>query len=251
MHITCHVKKIIHVSSPEWLDGLHGEDILLASCYTEALRLADENNMRTIAFPLIAGGSNGFPCKTALSIARETLQNFIYAQYDLDVLLVMYDNSGDDFDEKSGCDYSSDNEEVWLDNKNIVNDKNGNAINKSSDFSFDDKLDKSFSETLTEFLLKKNVKNVDCYKRANLDRKLFSKIINGSIPKKRTIFALCIALKLSLAEAETLLNSAGYTFSHSFQTDLIVEYFIVNKKYNIYELNGILRKNNLPMLGSI
>ena len=102
-----------------------------------------------------------------------------------------------------------------------------------------------------EFLLKKNVKNVDCYKRANLDRKLFSKIINGSIPKKRTIFALCIALKLSLSESESLLNAAGYTFSQSFKTDLIVEYFIVNKKYNIYELNGVLRKNNLPMLGSI
>ena len=102
-----------------------------------------------------------------------------------------------------------------------------------------------------DFLNKKQLANVDCYKRANIDRKLFSKILGGNIPKKRTILALCIALKLNLDETEKLLNTAGYTLSHSIKADLIVEYFIVNNKFDIYELNEMLFDNGERMLGSI
>ncbi len=94
-----HCKKIIHVCSPIWNDGLRGEDILLSSCYTESLRLADENNLHSIAFPLIAGGVNGFPDKKAFSIAKVAIQNYIDCKSDIVVYLIIYDKSDIDLSE--------------------------------------------------------------------------------------------------------------------------------------------------------
>ena len=124
-------------------------------------------------------------------------------------------------------------------------------VRNLTDFPEDNDLEKSFADKLMELLINKDISNVDCYKRANIDKKLFSKIINGSMPKKRTVLALCIALKLNLSEAKSLLNCAGYSLSHSFKLDLIVEYFIVNRKYDIFEVNEVLFDNDLPLLGSI
>lgn len=245
-------KKIIHVSSPEWINGLHGEDILLASCYTEALRLAVENNINTIAFPLIASGINGFPDKKAFSIAKVTIQNFLYNEPDINVSLVIYDKGDIDFDKMLQVDVAKYVKKHLLRNQNTSNKNVGKHTKVPiSSSPSDTNVEKSFTDTLFDFLNKKQLANVDCYKRANIDRKLFSKILGGNIPKKRTILALCIALKLNLDETEKLLNTAGYTLSHSIKADLIVEYFIVNNKFDIYELNEMLFDNGERMLGSI
>ena len=98
---------------------------------------------------------------------------------------------------------------------------------------------KSFSETLFSFIDGKNITDIDCYKRANVDRKLFSKIRSNSNykPSKNTVLAFSVALKLNLEETGILLDSAGYSLSRSFVTDMIVEYFITNKKYDINLIN--------------
>lgn len=245
-------KKIIHVCSPIWKDGLHGEDILLASCYTESLKLADENHLRYVAFPLIAGGVNGFPDKKAFSIAKVAIQNYINANSDIVVYLIIYDKSDIDINEMLKLDVAKYVQSNFVHySQNYMVREEVCQVRNLTDFPEDNDLEKSFADKLMELLINKDISNVDCYKRANIDKKLFSKIINGSMPKKRTVLALCIALKLNLSEAKSLLNCAGYSLSHSFKLDLIVEYFIVNRKYDIFEVNEVLFDNDLPLLGSI
>ena len=96
--------------------------------------------------------------------------------------------------------------------------------------------------------------NTDVYKNANIDRRLFSKIISNDTytPSKNTIFALAISLKLNLKETESLLKSAGYAISHSSKSDLIIEYYILHNQsqnYNIDELNFLLYQHQQIQLG--
>lgn len=117
----------------------------------------------------------------------------------------------------------------------------------------DIQIEKSFSKTLLQMIDSKNMSDSECYKRANIDRKLFSKIrCNDSYqPTKKTVFAFAIALKLNISETKQLLESAGYSLSRSFIQDIIVEYFIIHKQYNIFLINEALSEYGQQILGSV
>lgn len=114
-------------------------------------------------------------------------------------------------------------------------------------------LQATFSQKLFELIRKKGVSETECYKRANLDRRLFSKIRSDDEyqPKKNTVFALIFSLKLNLKDAEDLLEAAGYSISHSLKKDVIIEFLIKNHVYDIFTVNEVLHKFRCSLIGNV
>ena len=121
----------------------------------------------------------------------------------------------------------------------------------SYSLSFDDIFtEDTFSVKLFSIIDSKGLKDPEVYKKANIDRKLFSKIRSNENynPSKKTAIALAIALELNLKDTQDLLSRAGYVLSKSNKFDLVIEYCITHKNYNIFDINNILFSFDLPLL---
>ncbi len=113
-------------------------------------------------------------------------------------------------------------------------------------------LDAGFSETLLTLIDLSGKKDSEVYKKANVDRKLFSKIRNNPEykPSKPTALAFAFALELDLFETKKFIGRAGYALSRSSKFDIIVEYFLLHRKYDIFELNNVLYEFDQPLIGA-
>ena len=346
-----HAKYIIHTVGPAWRGGGSGERETVAKCYSNSLELAAELGCESIAFPLIATGTYGFPKDEALRIAIAEISRFLLGN-EMEVLLVVYDKESFEVSGKLFSDirsYIGDSEtrydavyrsympaetagrnmsgspakqspdrnmpkpsgkrrfldrflnrdreeslepkgalpelheeeepelslsEEYCDSERSYTFMQGApSINADYDLLEDgyaealyepsfpseaksleerlEHLDKTFQQYLFMLIDRRGLSDPDVYKKANIDRKHFSKIRSNVdySPSKRTALALAIALELSLDETRDLLARAGLALSPSIISDRIIEYCIETSNYDIYEINCILFKYDQPTLG--
>jgi hypothetical protein len=260
---------VIHTAGPIWKDGRSGEEELLASCFRNSLGIAKKKSCESIAFPLISTGSYGFPKPLALQIAVREISSFLM-ENEMQVYLVVFEKQSFELSEKLFKSVSSYIDENYVSEKINAEYKMSNLRSYELLFEASDtprygticsnpnldgmleNLDKGFSETLLDLIDRTGKKDSEIYKRANVDRKLFSKIRNNADyrPSKTTAIAFAIALELDLDETSDLLSRAGYALSQSSKFDVIVRYFIENKKYDIFEINSALFRFDQPLLCS-
>jgi hypothetical protein len=253
---------IIHTPGPIWQGGSHREAELLKDSYKNSLELAKRHKCESIAFPLISTGIYGYPKDEALQIAVSTISQFLMNS-DMQIYLVVFDNKSFGLSQKLFASINEYIDEHYVEEAEITfyrrieeNEVQKDIVDaepilKQSLIDVIDDLEESFSERLLRFIDEKGMTDVQTYKRANIDRRLFSKIRNeeGYTPKKRTAIAFAIALKLNVDETNELLSAAGYTLSRSSKFDVIIEYFINEGSYSIHEINEALFTFDQPLLG--
>lgn len=260
-------KYVIHTVGPVWRNGNYGEKDLLTACYKNSLELAKQYNCKSVAFPLISSGAYGYPKDRALRVATDTISEFLL-ENEMLVYIVVFDKNAFSIGKKLFCDirqYIDDNYAERFANRRrgvsectvMLEDIDCDAIPCTTSMqkaSLDEMLlqiDESFSQMLLRKIDEKGMTDSQCYKKANIDRKLFSKIksnVNYK-PSKTTAIAFAIALELSLDETKDFLMKAGFALSHSNKFDIIIEYFITNKNYNIFEINEALFEFDQCLLG--
>lgn len=269
-------KYIIHTVGPIWNGGRCGEKEQLYSCYKKSLELAKEYECGSVAFPLISSGVYGYPKDKALDVAVSAITDFL-EENDMDITMVVFDKNAvsvseklisdvkkyidDNYAEEHSSYFSRRNKEIrfWREcdepDIKMSADREYRAPESYDDLSacFEDfdKLDETFSQALLRMIDEKGLTDVQVYKKANIDRRLFSKIRSDMNykPKKQTAIALAVALELDIHETQKLLEKAGYTLSNSIKFDVIIKYFIEHKKYNIYEINETLFAFDQSLIG--
>lgn len=277
-------KYVIHTVGPKWKGGQNGEKELLESCYRESLRLAIENGCESIAFPLISSGVYGYLKDQALRVAIDVITAFLI-ENDMLVYIVIFDKTAFQISEKLFSDITSYIDDKYIDthfdfNRTRRNDRGESTLLAETRIlsneeildlralsatyqqsvvmpkaaSLEDRvkqIDESFSEMLLRKIDEKGMTDSQCYKKANVDRKLFSKIRSDIHyhPSKTTAIAFAIALELNLEETKDMLMKAGFALSHSNKFDIIIEYFITNGNYNIFEINEALFAFDQSLLG--
>lgn len=249
-------KYVIHAAGPVYRDWSAGQnERLLRSAYMESLKLAHEHDCGSIAFPLISSGIYGYPKEEALRVAMAAIRDFL-ADHDMDVYLTVFDRAAFAVSEKLLGAVESYIDENYVDahclRSRELPEEVSSAMPSKGLEELIDNLDEPFNAALMRLIDVRGKTDAEVYKRANIDRKLFSKIRTGKgyMPGKRTILALAIALELSLSETNDLLQRAGYALSHSQKFDVIVEFFIVSRKYDIFEINEVLFQYDQPLLGA-
>lgn len=258
---------VIHTVGPIWRGGGHGERELLVSAYRSSLELALAKQCESVAFPLISSGVYGYPKDQALKVAVDTIGDFLLA-HDMAVYLVIFDRAAYTIGGKLFADIASyiddryvdahtDSRETQLRRMALASVPMGEdewPLPAAAPSGLDralSKLDESFSQMLLRKIDERGMTDAQCYKKANIDRKLFSKIRSDIHykPSKPTAMAFAIALELPLEEAREMLEKAGFAFSHASKFDIIVEYFIAHQNYNIFEINEALFAFDQSLLG--
>ena len=276
-------KYIIHTSGPIWRGGLVGESIILKSCYIESLKLAVANGCHSVAFPLISSGTYGYPKDQVLKFAIQVITEFLF-DHELMVYLCVFDRTSYEFSKKLFSEISEVIDDKYVDDyeneefaevrsfedaifaEEILCEECIDAAPKmmapckaetssvagKSLHEYMKAMDKSFAYKLFDLIDERGMTDVECYKKANIDKKTFSKIkCNPKTykPSKQTAVAFAIALKLNLDETQDLLSSAGLTLSRAFVFDKIIRYFIQKEIYDIFVINEALFEFDQVLLG--
>ena len=248
---------MIHTVGPVWNGGKYGEREQLASCYRSSLALAKKHGCETVAFPLISSGVFGYPKDQTLRVAVDTISEFL-AENDMTVYIVIFDRAAYQIGNKLFAGIAAYIDDHYVDahtDSRWERMRRMGVVESRMLTAYEDApmavggldealahLDAGFSETLLKLIDRSGKKDAEVYKKANVDRKLFSKIRNNPDykPSKPTAVAFAIALELSLPETRDLIARAGYALSPSSKFDVIIEYFIMQRDYDIFKINEAL-----------
>ena len=279
---------IIHTVGTAWQGGAKGEEDIIRSCYRSVFRLAVENGIESLAIPLLASGSYGFPKGIALRIALSEIETFM-SDHELELYLVVFDEKSFTLSSELYGDIDTYINDNYVEEKTIAEYQSAYAVREdhsrmpgpsftgralfgsfkadlaedacemmgaapAAAKSLDDvvgNLDKTFMELVFSFADERGMSDVEVQKKANLDRKAFSKLKCGTTknPSKSTALALAVALELSLDDTKDLLSRAGLALSPCSKQDVIVQYFIERETYDIYEINVALFEHGEQLLG--
>lgn len=262
-------KYVIHAVGPRWQGGAYNEKKLLESCYQTSLELAKAHECESIAFPLISSGIYGYPKDQALKVAMDAIRDFLL-ENEMQVYLVIFDKAAYQISEKRFADIAEYIDDNYVDEHTDYRRESMRMsmpmqplmqyeLCESKCMEPEENLehllthiDESFSEMLLRKIDEKGMSDAECYKKANIDRKLFSKIRSNAQykPSKPTAIAFAIALELNLEETEDMLRKAGFALSNSNKFDIIIEYFISRGNYNIFEINEALFAFDQSLLGA-
>ena len=273
-------KYIIHTTGPIWSGGKRNEAVLLRSCYMNALFKASAMGLGSIAFPLISSGTFGFPKDRVLRIAIDAISDYIFnSDKEINVSICIIDRASfvlskeialqEYIDERRAPRFLYEEHTLRMQPKASASIFDGRIIREScaevcepgveacraplpEDLSeWIKKQDDSFAVMLLKLIDKKGMTDVQCYKKANVSKGTFWKINNDPRykPSKQTVLAFAIALELSLEETEQLLKTVGLSLSHSNLADLIIEFYISNGNYDIFEINSALYRYDQVCLG--
>ena len=277
---------VIHAATPTWTDGLHGEAKLLRQAYDMCLDMAMKHDCDSIAFPLLASGNHGFPKGKALQVAIAAFSEFLL-EHEMQIYLVVFTRDSVKLSEKLVH-----NVRCYIDQNYVdayEQETYGDVIEEcrrnryqmrrimemqeecmtapcapiapkempcaKSSLSLDEFIkekDAGFTETLLALIKKSGMKNSAVYKKANISKQHFSKLINDpdARPSKPTAIALALALELDLDGTKDLTGRAGYALTNSGTFDLIIRYFIEHKQYNVIEINIALYEFDQSLLGA-
>ena len=239
---------IIHTVGPVYIDGHHDEEKTLRQCYRRCMELVKRYQCHSVVFPLISTGVYGFPKEEAIIISISEINSFLINENtDIEVYISVFDDES-----YALCLKIADKIETY-----ISSNEANNKLNEEYPGFYDEikelhkrrrieKLEKrdshqehsdmkTFSEMILYYLNKRNEKSSDLYKRVNIDRRLFSKILNNAYhPSKDTVIRLAIGLGLTIDESIDLLSRADYAFNPSKIEDIIIMQGIKeNKKYQM------------------
>ena len=206
---------------------------VLRNLYQTIFKEALEDNTQSIALPLLASGNHGFDLKEALIIARDEIIAFLN-HHEMDIYLIIYD--------KAQVVREVPVIEVYPIFENSYSLLAAEEISVKA---------KTFHEWLFHEIDQKGLTDPDVYKKANLTRQHFSKIRSNPKyqPTKSTVISLSLALRLNLDKMLDFLATAGYTLSPSILFDLIIEYHVKKRIYNIFEVNEVLFMYDQKTLG--
>ena len=259
-------KYIIHTVTPIWRGGNNNEFDTLKNAYKNSMELAKKLKCKSIAFPLMATGSNGFPKDKALQIALSTIQEFLIDN-EMKVILVVFDQKAFVLSGKLTNKIKAYIDENYVGQANEREYKYRNRFHSTARYNeieeeYDgavcfsqeetvklasiaiEPIDKTFQEKLFEIIDARGLQGKDVYKNY-ISKQVYSKLQSDKYyqPSKTTALALCLSLHLNVDKTEELLKSAGYVLSPSSLSDMIIKACIVNKEYNLVIIDTYLFEN--------
>lgn len=252
-------KFVIHTVGPIWRGREANQ--LLSAAYRSALELAAEADCESVAMTLLSVGRYGCPPEVSLEIALQEIYAFL-GHHEMKILLALPEGIGPILKEerlRAVQNYVDAHFRSQAEAPVILTGRPSQTtlleetcafpplaqaaapIGKRSLADVLQNLDESFNRMLLRLIDEKGYTDAEVYKRANMDRKLFSKLRKeGYVPSKPTVLTLAIAMRLNLDETRDFLARAGYALSPGSRSDVIVEYFISQGIFDLFEINEAL-----------